>query len=153
MANTTLYFASLLSPSDILCNSIQTSSHLAPIVASNNSQQPKLWFYLWQNVQLILHYASPWWDSLSLNSKEYTTSFLWIKYYPRSWNPITLSCQVWQVLYKPSITEKLGSYRLKVLTSMNPPTSIYNFVSKICLLLRVSTTLLDFQLLCFKINV
>ena len=47
-------------------------------------------------------------------------------------------------------TPKSGSSRYKVLSFFNTITSICIFVSKNRLLLRASTTFLDFPLLCFK---
>ena len=46
MPYTTLYSTSLLSPSDIFYNLVQTSSHLATTMSSNNIQQPSKGFIL-----------------------------------------------------------------------------------------------------------
>lgn len=47
-------------------------------------------------------------------------------------------------------SKKSGSLRYKVLSSLNPTTSNYISINKICLLLKAFTTLLDLPLLCFK---
>ena len=150
MADTILYSTLLLSLSNILYNFVQTYSHLTTTVANNNSHKPKLWFYLCQHVQPILHYASldeilSHWTSRNAQ----LSSFEKLTIMNHEIQPLCpIKCNRFYISL-PCFT-KLGSFGYKVLSSLNSTTLIYIFVSKICLLLRAFETLLDFPLLCFK---
>ena len=153
MADTTLYSPSLLLPSDTLCNFIQTSSHLAATMASNNFYNQSNGFISSKCLaNLPLCFSLMRFSLIELLGMH---NWLPLNNIP-SWiiksNHFFLSSAIGSVQAFHA-SPKLGSSRYKVLGSLNPATSIYIYVSKRCLLLSAFETLLDFPLLCFKRNV
>ena len=145
MTNTTLYSASLLLSYGILYNFLQTSAHLATTVASNNFlatkemvlswpkflANPPLCFYLMRFSLIEILGIQNW---LSLNN---------IPSWIMKFNHFILSNTIGTIQAFQAST-KLGSSWYKFMSSLNPTTLIYILVSKRCLLLSTSATLLDF---------